>query len=83
MVFFDFSYSLLNTIWKKSDNNEYTIKVKSRKSGKLSDKDIVNLINQKDYQKITVITEKGQKIALIQEERIKVWNIETDSDFKL
>ena len=55
----------------KSNNEEITIKAKSRKSGNYSDDDIIDSINGGDYQSVTIITEKGKRVALIQEERIR------------
>jgi DNA-binding transcriptional MerR regulator len=55
----------------KSNNEEVTIKAKSRKSGNYSDDDIIDSINGGDYQSVTIITEKGKRVALIQEERIR------------
>lgn len=57
---------------KKSNNEELTIKAKSRKNRILSDEDIISLINEKEYQRIAIVTEKGKRVALIQEESIKV-----------
>lgn len=57
---------------KKRNNDEILIRAKRRTSGDFSDKDIVDLINQKNYQSVTVITDKGKRVALIQEESIKV-----------
>jgi DNA-binding transcriptional MerR regulator len=55
----------------KSNNEEVTIKAKSRKSGNYSDDDIIDSINGGDYQSVTIITEKGKRVALIQEERFR------------
>ena len=55
----------------KSNNEEITIKAKSRKSGNYSDDDIIDSINGGDYQSVTIITEKGKRVALIQEERFR------------
>ena len=57
---------------KRSNDEEIVIKAKHRESGKFSDKDVLDLIHKRDYQSVTVITDKGQKVALIQETSIKV-----------
>lgn len=59
-------------IVRKPDNEKILIRAKSRRRGKLSDEDIIKIINEKEYQTITVITDKGRKVDLIQEENIKV-----------
>lgn len=59
-------------IFIKKNNDEFKIKAKIKKNGLISDKDIINLINSKDYQNVTVTTEKGQKISIIQEIRQKI-----------
>lgn len=59
-------------IFIKKDNDEFKIKTKIRKNGLISDKDIINLINSKEYQNVTVITENGKKISIIQEIREKI-----------
>jgi DNA-binding transcriptional MerR regulator len=55
----------------KSNNEEITIKTKSRKSGEYSDADIINSINEGDYQTVTIVTERGKRVSIIQEERTK------------
>lgn len=57
---------------KKRNNDEILIRAKQRTSASISDKDIIDLINRNDYQSVTVITEQGKRVALIQEESIKV-----------
>ncbi|MBA7591478.1 hypothetical protein ES708_33636 [subsurface metagenome] len=59
-------------IFIKKNNDEFKIKAKIKKNGLISDKDIINLINSKEYQNVTVTTEKGQKISIIQEIRQKI-----------
>ncbi len=56
----------------KRSNDEILLKAKHRESGKFTDKDVIDFINKRDYQSVTVITDKGQKGALIQEASIKV-----------
>ena len=55
----------------RSNNEEITIKTKSRKSGEYSDADIINSINEGDYQTVTIVTERGKRVSIIQEERTK------------
>jgi len=57
---------------KQNNNDEIIIKMKHRESGKFTDKDVIDLINKQNYQSVTVITDRGQKVALIQEASIKV-----------
>ncbi len=57
---------------RKSDDKSYIIKAKSRASGNFTDADIISVIASKDYQSVTVVTNKGDRVALIQEENIKV-----------
>lgn len=59
-------------IFIKKYNDEFIIKAKIKKNGLISDRDIINLINSKEYQNVTVTTEKGQKISIIQEIRQKI-----------
>jgi len=59
-------------IFIKKDNDEFKIKTKIRKNGLISDKDIIKLINSQEYQNVTVITENGKKISIIQEIREKI-----------
>lgn len=59
-------------IFIKKDNDEFKIKAKIRKNGLISDKDIIKLINSQEYQNVTVITENGKKISIIQEIREKI-----------
>lgn len=57
---------------KKDDGEEFLIKAKTRKSGDFTKNDVLDLITEKDYQKVTVINNKGKIVTLIQEESIKV-----------
>lgn len=57
---------------KKNDGEEIIIKAKTRKSGDFTKNDVFNVIREKDYQKVTVINNKGKIVTLIQEESIKV-----------
>lgn len=56
----------------KNNKDELTIKAKSRKNRPLSDKEVIELIQSKQFQKVSVITSAGKIIAAIQEESIKV-----------
>ncbi len=55
----------------KTDKEELNIKAKSRKNKQLSNKEIIELIKSKQYQKVEVITSAGKIVAAIQEESIK------------
>lgn len=57
---------------KKSNNENIHIKAKSRRSGNFSDSHIIDLINKKDYQNITVTINGGKKVSLTQEDNIKI-----------
>ena len=57
---------------KKSNNKKISIKAKSKKSGKYSDEDIINSINDGDYQSVTAIIENGERVSITQEKRMKV-----------
>lgn len=57
---------------KKSNKDEIIIRATARKSGNFSDKDVIKIINKGEYQNLTVITEKGRKITLVKEDRIRI-----------
>lgn len=56
----------------KKDGGKFKITAKSRKSGKFSDKEIINKINENAFQRVTVLTQDGERVELIREETIKV-----------
>jgi len=56
---------------RKTNNEKIFISAKSRKSGDFTEKDILNMIKSKDYQRVTVINDKGKTVSLIQEQRFK------------
>jgi DNA-binding transcriptional MerR regulator len=53
----------------RKNNNHHLITAKSIKSGKFNKKDVLDLIDQKDYQSVKAIKEDGQIVAISQEER--------------
>lgn len=56
---------------RKTNNEKIFISAKSRKSGDFTEKDILNMIKSKNYQRVTVINDKGKTVSLIQEQRFK------------
>jgi hypothetical protein len=56
---------------KRDDDQEITIKPTIKMSGEIGDKDLLRIIKEKKYQKISVITKNGRRVGLIREETIK------------
>ena len=53
----------------KKNNDQLLITTRSIRSGKYNKKDVLDLIDQKDYQSVKAILEDGQIVAISQEER--------------
>ena len=56
----------------RSDDERVTIKAKSDKSGNFTIDDIIKLIEDKDYQNVTVTNRSGKKVSLSQEELFRL-----------
>jgi len=56
----------------KGNGSEMTLRAKSRQRGSFSDKDAISIINNKDYQSVTVAVVGGKKLSITREETIKV-----------
>jgi len=53
----------------RKNNDHHLITAKSIRSGKFNKKDVLDSIDQKDYQSVKAIEENGQIVAISQEER--------------
>ncbi|NTU49853.1 MAG: MerR family transcriptional regulator [Desulfobulbaceae bacterium] len=60
------------TITIRKSDGSYILKAKSSRRGSFTDKDVVDAINKKNYQNISISTVGGKKITIAEEEVIKI-----------
>jgi len=56
----------------RKNNDHHLITAQSVRSGKFNKKDVLDLIDQNNYQSVTAIEENGQIVAISQEERFRI-----------
>lgn len=56
----------------RKNNDHHLITTNSVRSGKFNKKDVLDLIDQKEYQSVKAIKEDGQIVAISQEERFRI-----------